>query len=240
MKTFLLGIIVIVGMGESFAQKKQKMIIQSVTDITIDADLVEWDTLNNVAEEGFWFFRLRQLASNLFIAISVENQMLQHLAVRNGVLLTVQSNHRNRDDIQFLFPYPDSEVKRAMLREDHDSDGAYKTDLINRSRGYFVYGFPTVPNGLLSLQNAYGLQAKARINDGKLYYEAVVPKSLLDYTTPVATFKLGIYDGFTPLISSKKVVSSRSGGMYGGYRGRPAPKSKDKLTLAVLLETILN
>lgn len=240
MKAFLLAIIVILGMGESFAQKKQKMIVQSVTDVTIDADLVEWDTLNNVAEEGFWFFRLGQDASNLYIAVRVENQMLQHLAVRNGVLLTVQSNHRNKDDIQFLFPYPDSEVKRAMLREDHDSDGAYKTDLINRSRGYFVYGFPTVPNGLLSLQNGYGLQAKARINDGKLYYEAVVPKSLLDYTTPVATFKLGIYDGFTPLISSKKVASSRSRGMYGGYRGGSTSKSKDKLTLAVLLETILN
>src|SRR5690606_9052160 len=118
MKAFLLAIIVILGMGESFAQKKQKMIVQSVTDVTIDADLVEWDTLNNVAEEGFWFFRLGQDASNLYIAVRVENQMLQHLAVRNGVLLTVQSNHRNKDDIQFLFPYPDSEVKRAMLRSE--------------------------------------------------------------------------------------------------------------------------
>src|SRR5690606_20183780 len=104
MKAFLLGIIVIVGMGESFAQKKQKMIIQSVTDITIDADLVECNTLNIVAEVGFWFFRLGQDASNLYIANRVEKQMLQHLAVRNGVLLTGQSNHRNRDDIQFLFP----------------------------------------------------------------------------------------------------------------------------------------
>jgi hypothetical protein len=237
MKAFLLGILLIVGMSQSFAQKKQKITIPSLSDIKVDADLGEWDTLHNVADEGFWFYQLAQDASNLYVAVRIENPMIQHLAARNGVLLTVQSNKKNRDDIQFLFPYPDSEVKRAMINEEHDSDGAYKTALINRSRGYFVYGFPTVPNGLLSLQNGYGLQATARIDDGKLYYEAVVPKSLLDYTTPVAILKLTIHDGFTPLVAPKRNTTVRSGGMYGPYRGRPTPRSKDKLTLTVLLET---
>lgn len=237
----LLGILFIMATIPSFAQKKQKIVIHSLSDVTVNADLAEWDTLNNVAEEGSWFYQLAQDASNLYVAIRVENPMIQHLAARNGILLTVQSNKKNKDDIQFLFPFPDSEVKRAMISEDHDSDGAYKAELINRSRGYFVYGFPTVPNGLLSLKNGYGLDAKARMDDGKLYYEAVVPKSLLDYTTPVATLKLGIYDGFMSLISSKSVKAARSGAiMYGPYRGRPAARSKDKLTLTVLLETTLD
>lgn len=237
MKAFLFGILLIAGMSPSFAQKKQKIMIQSLSDIKIDADLGEWDTLRNVEDEGFWFYQLAQDPSNLYVAVRIVNPMIQHLAAKNGVLLTVQSNKKNRDDIQFLFPYPDNEVKRAMMHEEHDSDGAYKAALINRSRGYFVYGFRTVPNGLLSLENGYGLQAKARMDDGKLYYEAVIPKSLLDYTIPVAILKLGIYDGLTPLVSSKKITPGRSGGMYGPYRGRPAPRSKDKLTLAVLLET---
>ncbi|PRD50678.1 hypothetical protein [Sphingobacterium gobiense] len=238
----LLSVLLIIGMSPSFAQKKQTITVPSLSNIKIDADLGEWDTLYNVADEGFWFYQLAQDAANLYIAIRVENPMIQHLAARNGILLTVQSNKKNRDDIQFLFPYPDSEVKRAMMNESHDSDAAYKTALIDRSRGYFVYGFPTVPNGLLSLKNGYGLEAIARMDDGKLYYEAVIPKPLLDYTTPVATLKLTIYDGFTPLISSKKVSASRSGGMYGPYRGRPAPRSrsKDQLTLTVLLETSLD
>lgn len=240
MKAFLLSVLLIVGMGQSFAQKKQKLTISSLPDMKIDADLREWDTLYNVADEGFWFYQLAQDAANLYIAVRVENPMIQHLAARNGILLTVQSNKKNRDDIQFLFPYPDSEVKRAMMNESHDSDVAYKTALIDRSRGYFVYGFPTVPNGLLSLRNGYGLEAKARVYDGKLYYEALVPKSLLDYITPVATLKLGIYDGFTPLVSSNKNATVRSGGMYGPYRGRSTSRSKDKLTLAVLLETKIN
>lgn len=236
MKAFLLSILVIAGMSQSFAQKKQKIAIHTVSDIKIDADLSEWDTLRNVADEDFWFYQLAQDASNLYVAVRVENPMIQHLAARNGILLTVQSNKKNKDDIQFLFPYPDSEVKRAMMREDHDSNGDYKAALINRSRGYFTHGFPTVPNGLLSLQNSYGLQARARIDEGKLYYEAVVPKSLLDYTNPVATLKLAIHDGVTPLMAQKKSPSARPGGMYGPYR-RPAPRSKDKLTLEVLLET---
>lgn len=241
-KDVLLGILFIIATIPSFAQKKQKITIPPLSDITIDADLAEWDSLHNVADEGFWFYQLAQDAANLYVAVRIENPMIQHLAARNGVLLTVESNQKNKDDIQFLFPYPDSEVKRAMISEQHDADGAYTAELIRRSRGYFVYGFPTVPNGLLSLQNGYGLQAKARIDDGRLYYEAVVPKSLLDYTIPVATFKLTIYDGFTPLISSKKVTAGRSSGMYGPYRGRPAPrsKSKDQQTLTVLLEATLD
>ncbi|PRD45027.1 DOMON domain-containing protein [Sphingobacterium haloxyli] len=238
MRGILLGILLLIaGLGQSLAQKKQKITVPSLSAIEIDADLGEWDTLTNVADESSWFYQLAQDASNLYVAVRVEDPMLQHVAARNGILLTVQSNTKNRDDIQFLFPYPDSEVKRAMMREDHDSDAVYKAALIDRSRGYFVYGFPTVPNGLLSLNNGYGIQASARMDNGKLYYEALVPKSLLDYITPVATLKLGIHDGLTPLVSSKKKPAVRSGGMYGTYRGRPAPRSKDKPTLTVLLET---
>lgn len=240
MKTILLSILFMAGIGLSFGQKKQKVTIPLASDIHIDADFAEWDTLYNVADEGFWFYRLAQDAANLYVAVRVEDPVVRHLATRNGILLTVQSNKKKRDDIQFLFPYPDSEVKRAMVGEEHISDTDYQEALINRSRGYFVYGFPRVPNGLLSLKNGYGLEAKARIAEGALYYEAVIPKALLDYITPVATLKLGIYDGFTPLISSKNKPAARSGGMYGVYRGRSAPRSKDKRTLNVFLETTLD
>src|SRR5690606_28256814 len=114
MKAFLLCILLIVGMSQSFAQKKQKITIQSLSDIKIDADLVEWDTLHDVADEGFCFYQLAQDASNLYIAVRVENPIIQHLAARNGILLTVQSNKKNKDDIQLLFPHPDSEMKRAL------------------------------------------------------------------------------------------------------------------------------
>lgn len=236
----LLGILFIMATIPSLAQKKQKIVIQSLSDVAIDADLAEWDTLNNVAEEGSWFYQLAQDASNLYVAIRVENPMIQHLAARNGILLTVQSNKKNKDDIQFLFPYPDNEVKRAMRSEEHSADLDVKTAFISRSRGYLVYGFPTVPNGLLALENGYGIQAIARMDSEKLFYEAVVPKSLLDYIAPVATLKLGVYDGFTPLISTKKVVSGGSRGRYGSDRGRQASRSKDKRTLTVLLETTLD
>src|SRR5690606_8153453 len=163
----LLGILFIMATIPSLAQKKQKIVIQSLSDVAIDADLAEWDTLNNVAEEGSWFYQLAQDASNLYVAIRVENPMIQHLAARNGILLTVQSNKKNKDDSQFLFPYPDNEVKRAMRSEEHSADLDVKTAFISRSRGYLVYGFPTVPNGLLALENGYGIQAIARMDSEK-------------------------------------------------------------------------
>lgn len=240
MKRIFLGLLLIWGLSPSFAQKMQKVTIPFLSGITIDADLEEWDGMHNVAEENNWFYQLAQDADHLYIAVRVDDPMVQHMAVRNGLLLTVQSDQKKRDDIQFLFPYPDNEVKRAMRNEEHPADIDVKTALINRSRGYFVYGFPTVPNGLLSLENGYGIQAIARMDSEKLFYEAVVPKSLLDYIEPVATLKLGVYDGFTPLISTKKVVSGGSRGMYRSDRGRQASRSKDKRTLTVLLETTLH
>lgn len=237
MVKILLGILLIVGVNPSFGQKKQKITVQALSDVRVDADLKEWDALNEVAEEGLWFYQLAQDASNLYVAVRVEDAFLQNLATRNGILFSVLADKKKKDDIQFLFPYPDSEVKRAMITEDHDSDEDYKTTLIARSRGYFVSGFPQVPNGLLSLDNNYGLHAAARMDDGILYYEAVVPKSVLDYTTPVARVKLAINDGVTTLASSNQKNTVRSGGMYGSYRGRPAPRTKNKLTMVVLLET---
>lgn len=236
----LLGILLIVGMSPSFGQKKQKIAIPVLSDVKIDADLGEWEALNDVAEEGLWFYQLAQDATNLYLAVRVEDVFLQNLAVKNGILFSVLANKKNKNDIQFLFPYPDNEVKRAIMTEDHDSDVDYKTALIARSRGYFVAGFPTVPNGLLSLQNSYGLHATARVDDGILYYEAVVPKSLLDYTEPVATLKLAINDGLTTLVRSNRTAAVRSGGMYGPYRGKPAPRAKNKLTMTVLLETTIH
>lgn len=240
MKTILLGFLLTLGINFAFAQKKQKRIIPKQSGVKIDADLNEWGNLVNVAEEGFWFYELAQDESNLYVAIRVENVLLQGLAVRNGLLLTVQSTKKNKNDIHFLFPYPDAEVKRAMKSEEYDSDEARKLALISRSRGYFVYGFPTVPNGLLSLHNGYGVEARAEVREGKLFYEAVVPKSLLDYTKPFATLKLSIYDGFTSLITTKKSTAPRPYGATGNHRVGTAPRSKDKLTLAVLLETTLD
>ncbi|MCC2600468.1 hypothetical protein [Sphingobacterium sp. FBM7-1] len=240
MKRIFLGLLLVWALSPSFAQKKQKVVIPFLSDITIDADLGEWDVMHNVAQESNWFYQLAQDADHLYIAVRVDDPLVQHMAARNGVLLTIQSNQRNRDDIQFLFPYPDNEVKRAMRSEEHAADLDVKTAFISRSRGYLVYGFPTVPNGLLALENGYGIQAIARMDSEKLFYEAVVPKSLLDYIAPVATLKLGVYDGFTPLISTKKVVSGGSRGRYGSDRGRQASRSKDKRTLTVLLETTLD
>lgn len=239
MKAIFLGVLLIVGLNPSFGQKKQKITIQPLSDVTVDADLQEWEELEDVAGEGMWFYQVAQDASNLYLAVRVENQRLQVMAAGQGILFSVLANNKKRNDIQFLFPYPDREVLRAMQQEVHTSPEVFKRTFIERSRGYFVRGFPTVPDGLLSFQNSYGLRAAARLDDGIIYYEAVIPKALLDYTAPVATLKLAINDGFTTLNPSNKRAAARPAGRYGAYRGGSAPRAKDKQTLTVLLETTI-
>src|SRR5690606_13744919 len=111
MNRIILGYLLVWVLISSFAQQNQHGVIQFLSDITIDADLGEWDVMHNVAQESNWFYQLAQDADHLYIAVRVDDPLVQHMAASNGVLLTIQSNQRNRDDIQFLFPYPDNEVK---------------------------------------------------------------------------------------------------------------------------------
>lgn len=238
-RTFL-AILLIMVTNISFGQKKQKIEIPFVSDIKMDGNLDEWEALVDVAEEGLWSYQVAQDAANLYFAVRVIDPSLQHTAAGQGILFSVLANRKNRDDIHFLFPYVDSEVMRAMKQEVHASPEVFRSAFIERSRGYFVRGFPTVPNGLLSFQNTYGLHASVRLDEGGLYYEAVIPKVLLDYTEPVATLGIGIHDGVTAFVPSNKKPAARTRGGYGAYRGRSASAPKDTRTLTVHIETTIN
>jgi len=237
MKRVVLGLLLVVGILPSFAQKKQKITVPLISDVQVDAVLGEWDSLHNVADEGLWFYQLGQDADNLYVALRIEDKALQVAAVLHGIAFNILPNKKKKEDILFLFPYLDNETKRAMLQQGETLGLEKEDDWMERSRGYLVYGFPTVPKGLLSLQNSYGLYATVRPHQEKLYYEVVIPKVLLDYTQPVARIKLSIHDGFSPLLSTQKQPNARAGGMYGTYRYRGPARSKDNRTTAVLLET---
>lgn len=240
MKRNILGILLLFLGLCGFAQKKEAVDFHVNKNIIVDGDLSEWTTWTDVAKEGKWCYQIAHDAQYIFVAVRTQDQMLQNLVARNGVILNFMADHKKKKDRIFVYPFPDKEVKRAMLQEDFDPTKDYKSDLINRTRGYYVSGFPTIIDGLLSLQNNYGLKAEARIQDSVLCYEAVIPKSLVTIVDHKIVVKLSINDERTAF--STTANSSNRSGSSSPHRANPSRatgKSKTKTTLEVVLQGTL-
>ncbi len=240
MRLYLISIVTFFITSSVFAQKAQKVTLESTDDVEVDTNLAEWSQLTNVGGEGLWFYKLSKSEDAIHLAIRVLDPLLQQMAARNGIVFSVVSQKKNKVDAQLIFPFPDGEVKRAMRNEDVDPSRDNKKELIERSRGYYVQGFLHVPNGLLALQNSYGVHAKAKVLDDALTYEAHIPKRILEDKEKPLILKIGINDGFSFLpVAKNRPVPARSNYGYG-YTRPVATKSKTKQTLVVLLETTIH
>lgn len=238
MRLYLILIVTFFSISTVFAQKVQKVTLETLDGVDIDGNLDEWPPLIDVAGEGLWCYQLVNSADHIHLAVRVMDPLLQQMAAQNGIVFSVVSQKKSKSDAQLIFPFPDGEVKRAMRDGDADPNQDNKEAFIERSRGYYVQGFLDIPNGLLSLQNSYGVQAKAKVLAGGLAYEARIPKRALEENKKPLILKIGINDGFSylPVAKNRATPARRS---YG-YQRPAATKSKSKQTLVVLLETTIH
>ncbi|GHE46381.1 hypothetical protein [Sphingobacterium griseoflavum] len=237
MKRYLIGIILFVVGVSAFAQKTTKINLESLANVETDGDLGEWPALIDVAQDGNWLYQLAKDDRYIHVAIVVRNPLLQQMAARHGIVFSVISNGKNKRPTQFIFPFPDAEVKRAIQHEEHMQRDDDKKKLIERSRGYYVQGFLEIPDGLLSFENTYGLAAKATLLADALVYEARIPIASLDLQVTPTKLKIEINDGFSLLPAAKR-QSAATRYSYGTIRPAEA-KPKAKQTRAVLLETTI-
>jgi len=243
MKTILcIGLAVLAVRG--FAQKKQPFAFANLEGVELDAEHAEWDTLYAAGPEEPWAYNIGQDAENLYIAVRIADPALQNLAARNGVLVgfpaTGAKKKKKKKDLLLLYPFPDRETKRAIQNEDFDPQKDYRAELIERSRGYLVDGFPSVPDGLLAFQNQYGIAARAKAVENGLLYEAAVPKKMLEAQDGKITVRIAV-NGLMALVSNNNSRNRNAGGgaygRRGGYGNRPpAASRKSKTVMEVLLE----
>ncbi|SMG46405.1 hypothetical protein SAMN05660862_3300 [Sphingobacterium psychroaquaticum] len=240
MKRNILGIVLLFLGLCGFAQKKEAVDFHVNKSIIVDGDLSEWATWADVGNQGKWFYQIAHDAQNIFVAVRVKDPTLQNLVARNGVILNFMADHKKKKDRIFVYPFPDREVKRAMLQVDFDPAKDYKSDLISRTRGYYVSGFPTIIDGLLSLQNNYGLKAEARIQDSVLCYEAIIPKSLVTIVDHKMVLKISINDERTAFpTTANNNNRSGSSSLHRVNSSRMTGKSKTKITMEVVLQGTL-
>jgi len=151
--------------------------------VEVDAELDEWaELLTPVGngEDTAWSHAVAFDAENLYIAMRIKDKILQQEAVRGGLLVNVNMKNKKQDGSLFLFPVPDRELVKEFTNENKNQNKDARAALIDFARGYQVKGFDRLLDGLLSLENTYGLKAKVKIgDDDELNYEAKIPLSTL-------------------------------------------------------------
>lgn len=176
-KSISLALLILLGCCTVVAQpKKENLKFLSLSPIQVDGNLEDWPLLHEITADSLWAVAVGHHGENLYVAVRVINPMLQVEAARNGIQVNINTDGKKRDGAQLVFPVPDAETIRAMLSDSELRHDQIRNELISRSRGYRVKGFPMIVDGLLSFENTYGIQAKAKVSeDDQLLYEAVIP-----------------------------------------------------------------
>lgn len=207
MKRFVALCLLSLTCSYSFSQKKQDYSIAYKNDVTIDGKHLEWNDLANVDDAGKWYYKVAHDKTNLYVAIRIQDSMMQNAVATEGIMVKFPAESKKTKDRIFVYPYLDKEVKRALRQAAiEDPIAVVKSsniDLVHRSRGFVVLGFPTIIEGLLSLQSNYGLKAMIGTDDDGMYYEAVIPKDLLAIRDDVVALELQIND-FAAMSVGKK------------------------------------
>ncbi|NQD69410.1 hypothetical protein HP439_01560 [Sphingobacterium shayense] len=221
-----------------FAQKRIRVHANDIKNVVIDGDLSEWrEALLPVSEANDFAYHIAQDEKNIYIAILIQDNTLQSMATIEGISIRMEAEEKGNKDAVLWFPYADDEVRRALMREDRDQRSAadLKNALMQRSRGYYAYGFSGTPEGLLAINNSYGLAAQGKLTDSLgLTYEVVIAKDRWDFNKSPFNMKLEIHEDRSELLAKKQTTPGRNA--HATVNGNRRKSSKRDFINKVLLE----
>lgn len=207
-------------------QKKTKVEYkaQDIAGITVDGDIMDWKGHLYNDDSELWSFSIAVDDSKLRAVALIKDEQLISEAIRNGLLLNISYSNKKRDGAQLVFPRMNLEKLEGFLDEDSRDQQFSNADLLRSAKGYYVFGFSKVVNGLLSFNNAYGIKAVCKIDkDGHLIYEAEVPLDLINFKTKDVAIQLAVNTRYSQMKKLASNQSSAQRGMYGyGYRRMPS------------------
>lgn len=210
----------------TFAQKNKKVnyTFSKPENIKIDANLEDWkNQLTEVGEE-LWSFGVTQRDEVLLVAIVIKDLQLQREAFRGGLFVDVSYDGKKKTGARLQFPYWDRERRRALANDEEMANKNFEEELINSVNGYFLTGFGRVRDGVLALDNDYGIEAKVNIDSNKCFvYEAYIPMRLMGLKNNDLTVRIGINTQYA-MLKRAAANSNRNNNMYP-MLGRPMTQS---------------
>ena len=147
------------------------------TSIQVDGNMDEWGDLPHSYVTQKFLFDVRNDQNNVYLAIEIEDRETQQQALMHGVTWTINPKGKKREDRSITFPLADRTSYRAIMAEDHsDKPKDAREGALRAVRGIYLMKFDDIVDGLVSLNNTYGVSAKASVGEnGKLYIEMALP-----------------------------------------------------------------
>jgi len=163
------------------AQKRKSIeqtIIPFKTDMKIDGQLTEWaDSLHYFFEKQDLQYEIANDEHHIYVAMQVRDGARQMQALNQGFNFTINIDGKRKNGATLTFPLPDRESLKALAAKDKSEKPAdIRKGILSAVRGIYVAGMADVIDGLISLDNDYGIKAAVAIDStDAVCYEAVIP-----------------------------------------------------------------
>lgn len=185
-----------------FAQKNKKInyAFSKLEHIVVDASLDDWGENLHEMHGDLWSFNVSAVDNKLYFAVLIKDLQLQRDAFRGGIFVNISYNDKKKEGARIIFPYWDGERRRALANDEELRSKNIEQELLKNVNGYYLKGFAKVRDGVLALDNDYGIRAKVQMDSNKcLLYEAVVPLDLVGLKSDVVAIQLGVNTQFAML-----------------------------------------
>lgn len=201
-----------------FAQKSKKKVnytFSRLEQVAVDGNVEEWENHLNALED-LWSFGVAERNNVLFVAIVIKDIQLQREALSGGIFVNISYNDKRKDGARLYFPYWDRERKKALsASEELRQTENFEQALLEKVNGYYLQGFGRVRDGLLALDNDYGIRATTLVDSNKnLVYEARIPLELVGLKSDVVAVQVGVRTQYAMM---KKAMESSNRPTNRGY-----------------------
>lgn len=173
-------------------------------DMDIDASFSDWrkDSLDYFYEEQGLKYAISNDDTYLYVFIQVPHQGQQLKAIYNGFNITVNQDAKEKDGSSVIFPLPDKAALRAVNEESNMEKAINRRQFgIESVRAIFVHGFSGVVDGMISINNNYGIEPAIKIDSS----------DILNYELAISLDQLGLEPGapFAINLRINEVITTR-------------------------------
>lgn len=212
------------------AQKVKPVESTWADKIQIDGQLNDWgDSLTHYFPDQDLRYSFANDDEYLYIAVQVKNKEKQIQTAFNGLTIEINPDGKKKQGPSLIFPIPERSAIRALSEQEFNTTKDPIRMALSSVRALYIFGFPSILDGQISLDNTYGIKAEVLIDSTNiLSYESVIPLSRLNLPKNTNGFAINIR--INGLIRTQYTESDRRGNYrnspygYGGY-GYP-PRSR--------------
>lgn len=168
-----------------FGQSQPGIISTKVPRFNLDnANVNLPDSLMRHNEKTGLFYLLENDSSRLYVFIKATDKITENKIMMRGITVAINSKGKRKTKTSLSFPYLDKDVLQTQMTELRMATSELQREEILKSREEMIHrynqikvmGLNKIKNGLISVDNQYGIQAKIwRDSAGDLMEEMGIP-----------------------------------------------------------------